>query len=267
MRWLCILGALLLSGCYNASLSDRHATGKQYQKQSSKRRYAIEHDKAPEGPPPTKFQKVKPIYEPFSRYGNPESYSVEGRKYEVLRSAHGYKARGLASWYGTKFHKQRTSSGDDYNMYAMTAAHKTLPLPTYVKVKNLSNGREAIVKVNDRGPFRSDRVIDLSYAAATKLGLLPNGTAPVEIEALAMNQKGKPHVAHYYVQAGAYNSRDLASILQKKLLVITKSPVFIEKYEQRFIVKAGPFADKTMSDRLKSQLAAKGVSGSFTVLQ
>jgi rare lipoprotein A len=229
------------------------------------KRSVEQKDGAPSGPPPTAFPYVKPIYEPLSHYGNRESYQVEGRNYSILRTASGYKARGIASWYGTKFHSQRTSSGEEYNMYAMTAAHKTLPLPTYVRVKNLHNGHEAIVKVNDRGPFRHDRVIDLSYAAATKLGLLPKGTAPVEIEALTI--PGKSLLAHYYVQVGAFSSKDLANLLQKKLAKFTPSPVFVEQYKQRFIVKVGPFADKKMTELFKMQLAAHGVSGSFTMLQ
>nr|WP_232505608.1 septal ring lytic transglycosylase RlpA family protein [Legionella clemsonensis] len=226
-------------------------------------RYTQEKDGAPKGPLPSSFKEVKPKLEPFSRYGNPDTYAVEGRTYEVLKNSSGYKTRGIASWYGTKFHKQRTSSGDDYDMYAMTAAHKTLPLPTYVRVKNLSNGRVAIVKVNDRGPFRNDRVIDLSYAAATKLGLLPHGTAPVEIEALNTGKR----VAHYYVQAGAFSSEKLAILLQSKLARLTPSPVIIEKYDQRFIVRVGPFATKQMTDSLKNKLAANGVNGSFSLLR
>ncbi|MCC5015926.1 MULTISPECIES: septal ring lytic transglycosylase RlpA family protein [unclassified Legionella] len=229
----------------------------------SSKRYSQEKDGAPVGPMPVSFKEVKPKNEPFSRYGNPESYAVDGHTYEVMKSSGGYKTRGIASWYGTKFHSQRTSSGDDYDMYAMTAAHKTLPLPTYVRVKNLSNGRVAIVKVNDRGPFHSDRVIDLSYAAAIKLGLLPKGTAPVEIEALSTGKR----VAHYYVQAGAFNSEKLANVLQNKLAKLTPSPVIVEKYENRFVVKVGPFADKQMTSNLKNKLAANGVHGSFALLQ
>ena len=126
------------------------------------------------------FKKVMPN----RRYNGPNSYSVRGQTYKVMRSSGGYKARGIASWYGNNFHQRRTSSGDRYNMYAMTAAHKTLPLHTYVRVKNLKNGRVVVVKINDRGPFHSNRVIDLSYAAAAKLGIFPSGTAPVELEAV-----------------------------------------------------------------------------------
>ncbi|MQM36214.1 Endolytic peptidoglycan transglycosylase RlpA [wastewater metagenome] len=118
---------------------------------------------------------------PRSRYGNPDSYEVLGRRYHVMSDASGFRQRGIASWYGKKFHGRRTSSGEPYDMYAMTAAHKTLPLPSWVEVTNLDNGRKAVVKVNDRGPFAKGRIIDLSYAAATKLGVVSTGTAPVSI--------------------------------------------------------------------------------------
>lgn len=131
-----------------------------------------------------RIQDAVPAAEPRSKYGNPPSYSVYGKTYHVLDSSAGFRERGIASWYGRKFHGRRTSSGETYDMYQMTAAHKTLPLPTYVRVRNLENGREAIVKVNDRGPFHDGRIIDLSYTAALKLGVLGAGSARVEIEAL-----------------------------------------------------------------------------------
>lgn len=123
--------------------------------------------------------------EPRSRYGNPDSYEVFGKRYHVLPTADGYRERGGASWYGKKFHGRRTSSGEPYDMYAMTAAHKTLPLPSFVRVTHLGNGRSAIVRVNDRGPFHDGRIIDLSYAAAARLDMINDGHAEVEVEALA----------------------------------------------------------------------------------
>lgn len=125
-----------------------------------------------------------PRPEPRSRYGNPKDYEVMGERYFVLGSAAGYQERGRASWYGTKFNGKRTSSGEPYDMFQMTAAHKTLPLPTYVRVTRVSNGRSVVVKVNDRGPFHQGRIIDLSYAAAAKLDLLKEGSAEVIVEAL-----------------------------------------------------------------------------------
>ena len=125
-----------------------------------------------------------PHHEAYSKYGNPRSYVVGNRRYHVLANSTGYRERGIASWYGTKFHGRRTSIGEPYDMLAMTAAHKTLPLPTYVEVTNLRNDHKVIVRINDRGPFKDNRIIDLSYAAATKLGITAHGTGLVEIQAL-----------------------------------------------------------------------------------
>lgn len=133
---------------------------------------------------PNNIPDAVPKTEPLSKYGNPKSYVVRGKRYYVLKNAKGYDKTGLASWYGTKFHGQHTSSRESYNMYSMTAASPVLPIPTYVKVTNLRNGRTAIVKVNDRGPFRSDRLIDLSYAAAVKLGYANKGTTRVRVTAI-----------------------------------------------------------------------------------
>lgn len=133
---------------------------------------------------PGTIEPAQPRAEPKSRYGNPESYVVHGRRYRVSETAEGYVAEGTASWYGSKFHGRRTSSGETYDMYALTAAHRSLPLPTYVHVTNLDNGKSLVVRVNDRGPFHDDRLIDLSYAAAVKLGFADSGTAPVRVRAL-----------------------------------------------------------------------------------
>lgn len=125
-----------------------------------------------------------PRVEPLSRSGNPASYHVRGKRYFTKKTSAGHVERGLASWYGKQFHGRKTSSGERYDMYGMTAAHKTLPLPTYVQVTNVENGRTAVVKVNDRGPFHGPRVIDLSYSAAKKLGVIQKGTAMVEVRAI-----------------------------------------------------------------------------------
>lgn len=129
-----------------------------------------------------------PRIEPLSKYGNMPSYVVDGREYFVMESANNYNETGVASWYGSKFHGSRTSSGETYDMYRMTAAHRGLPLPTYVEVTNLDNGKRTVVRVNDRGPFYDDRLIDLSYAAAVKLGVVESGTARVKVRALSRSE-------------------------------------------------------------------------------
>ncbi len=142
-----------------------------------------------DGPPSyyvddTKIPNAVPKVEPLAKYGNMAHYKVFGKQYYVMNNSHHYEEQGVASWYGSKFHSHMTSSGEKYNMLAMTAAHKTLPLPTYVRVTNLTNGRQVIVKVNDRGPFEANRLIDLSYVAAKKLGMLGHGTTRVDVKAI-----------------------------------------------------------------------------------
>ncbi len=141
---------------------------------------------APVTPPPKpdSIPEVIPRIEPRARSGNPPFYDVFGKRYYVLSSSVGYRERGVASWYGPGFHNVRTSIGEPYDMYGMTAAHKTLPLPAYVRVTNLQNGRSVVVRVNDRGPFVGNRIIDLSYSAAAKLDMLRNGTAMVEVRTI-----------------------------------------------------------------------------------
>jgi rare lipoprotein A len=148
---------------------------------------SISNTEPPQAPPPITPQAVPdavPRLEPRSRYGNPPFYEVFGKRYYVLSSSVAYVERGVASWYGPGFHKVRTSTGELYDMYGMTAAHKTLPLPAYVRVTNLQNGRSIVVRVNDRGPFVGNRIIDLSYTAASRLDMLRNGTAIVEVRAI-----------------------------------------------------------------------------------
>lgn len=257
----CFLMSCWLTNCAHHPINSNAAT----EPVKNSKRYTTakaERDGAPTGLIPAFLKAVTPKYESLSRYGNPQTYAVNGRTYAVMTSTRGYKSRGIASWYGTKFHSKRTSSGDHYNMYAMTAAHRTLPLPTYVRVKNLTNGRAVVVKVNDRGPFHSNRIIDLSYAAASKLGMLPRGTAPVEVEALDLGKR----IAKYYIQAGAFNSKNLAYGLQNKITKLTSSPVVVEQYAQRFVVKLGPFANRQLTDSLKNKLLANGIRGAFALL-
>lgn len=159
-----------------------------------------------------------PRAEPRSARGNPPFYEVFGERYTVLASADGYLERGVASWYGPDFHGGTTSSGERYDMHAMTAAHRTLPLPSYVRVTNLSNGRSVVVRVNDRGPFKSNRIIDLSRTAAAKLGMLGDGTALVEVQSVGPPSRPTNLAAaparRFYAQAGAFeepgNARQLA---------------------------------------------------------
>lgn len=185
------VSALLLVGC---SSSEVRTPGKESQstwvgaskdRNPNAGRYALKQDRGPgSNVRLDHVQNAVPRAEPKSRGGNKSSYRVLGKTYRVMPSAVGYKERGTASWYGKKFHGHKTSNGEIYDMYAMSAAHKSVPLPTFLRVTNLDNGRQIIVRVNDRGPFHGNRLIDLSYAAAYKLDMLGKGTARVELEAI-----------------------------------------------------------------------------------
>ncbi len=151
-------------------------------------------NKTKDGPPYGESASIPPMPndaiprpEPKSRGGNGPVYEVFGQRYTVMDSAYGYRERGVASWYGKKFHGNLTSMGDTYDMYGMTAAHKSLPLPTYVRVRNLRNNKTVVVRVNDRGPFVHNRIIDLSYYAAVKLDMIGTGTSLVEVEAITFD--------------------------------------------------------------------------------
>ncbi|MHB8425366.1 MAG: septal ring lytic transglycosylase RlpA family protein, partial [Gammaproteobacteria bacterium] len=191
-----------------------------------------------------------PRYEPRSPYGNPASYTVDGKTYHVLPDCTGYHARGIASWYGSKFHGGRTSDGETYDMYAMTAANKVLPLPCYVRVTDLENGRSVIVRVNDRGPFVKNRIIDLSYAAAARIGMLGAGTALVDVQAVTPGEPPPPTAPgsnlpvpsgmppgsaatgtasepQLFVQVGAYATESNATRVLTRLRAASVSPAFI----------------------------------------
>jgi len=221
-----------------------------------------------------------PKSEGKSKYGNPASYTALGKRYHVMARSDGFKDKGKASWYGRKFHGRKTSSGEVYNMYGMTAAHKTLPIPCYVKVKNLDNGKETVVRVNDRGPFHAGRVIDLSYAAAKKLGVYPKGTANVVIETISptppallasretpepiphKNPKPKrlaPTQGPVYVQMGAFQNKSAAEELAKKLRAIDAHPVRIatsKSPKKLYRVQVGPLVDKESAEELQERLAS-----------
>lgn len=187
-------------------------------------------DGAPESPPPDLASIPEPVPrdEPRARYGNRSPYSVLGRTFHVLPNADGYLERGTASWYGNKFHGRATSSLEPYDMYRYSAAHRTLPLPSYVQVTNLENGRSVVVRVNDRGPFHGDRLIDLSYVAALRLGMLERGTAPVEVRALrpgegpALAERAPTPAppaadAPVWLQVGSFRDHDNAERLRRGL--------------------------------------------------
>jgi rare lipoprotein A len=245
-------------------------------------------DSAPVSPPPNLSRIPDPVprTEPLSKYGNKSPYQVLGKTYYVVPVPDNYKEYGNASWYGTKFHGQRTSSGEPYDMYKLTAAHRSLPIPSYVRVTNLDNHRSAIVRVNDRGPFHSERLIDLSYAAAVKLGFAERGTARVMVEvvdgtdqfsnvakadagstpppattppaatalAVVPPEPAVPGPEQIFLQAGAFKDAAGAERLRKDLLRIVDVSVNVQRLpnDGYYRVRIGPVMQMSEATRLQT---------------
>jgi len=242
-----------------------------------------------DGPPATVPPEVLrtpdpvPRDEPRSATGN-KPYVVLGRSYTPLREATGYRERGIASWYGRKFHGKKTSSGEAYDMYAMTAAHRTLPLPSYARIRNLANGKTVIVRVNDRGPFHDNRLIDLSYTAAARLGILGRGTGVVEVEGIdsrsepvstpivaAPAASGADGGARLFLQVGAFASRHNAESLRDRLERGEFRPVEIQasgdSNARLYRVRIGPLASVEESDRLAARVSAAGLGEARVIVE
>lgn len=231
-----------------------------------------------------------PRPEPRSRYGNGPVYEVFGKRYVVMNSGNGFKERGVASWYGKKFHNKMTSMQEPYDMYAMTAAHKTLPLPSYVRVRNLSNNKSIVVRVNDRGPFIDNRIIDLSYSAALRLDMVRDGTSLVEIEAIGFDgpsgdrpvrrstapvSSTPPSKAEntnrVFVQVGAFGSRENAT---RRLAALKSGGIgttFVIKDESSdpaiYRVRIGPIKGVVQYDILVEELENLGISDPYLITE
>jgi len=257
-------------------------------------------DAAPSGRPPARLP-ADPIPRPEarSRYGNGPVYEVYGQRYEVLEFNYGYVERGVASWYGRKFHGRPTSSREPYDMYRMTAAHKSLPLPSYVEVRNLENDRRIVVRVNDRGPFVKNRLIDLSYAAALKLGIVEKGTGMVEVRAISFDAAPEPPVEvaaatgvamttppdgsrpvtdrdepaghRIYVQVGAFGERANAERRHRLLKDRGIDEAFVHREADRtpaiYRVRIGPLSGVADYDRVVGELSGMGIDDSHLVTE
>ena len=226
---------------------------------------------APPAPAPDTAGEGVPREEPRARLGNPPFYKVAGKRYVVLASAAGHVERGVASWYGPTFHGGRTASGETYDMNAMTGAHPTLPLPTWVRVTNLQNGRSVVIRLNDRGPFSSNRIIDLSRAAAEQLEMIRAGTAMVEVRSLAGGSPQAPAtpvaptdaVPRFFAQAGAFadegNARRLAGRLREAGVgEVAVSEIRVDG-RRLFRVRVGPVTGVGEFDALIERLRGAGV--------
>ena len=253
-------------------------------------RYSISQDRAP-----TRIVDLasipEVIPEPLNRTGagNRSPYTVLGKSYEVMPTEVGYNERGVASWYGEKFHGHKTSNGEVFDMFLASAAHKSLPIPSFLRVTNLDNNRSIVVRVNDRGPFHGDRVIDLSYAAALKLGYADRGTARVQLESIiatgtfgdrvvrAANSGGNETLRvnstdSKYLQVGAFSDLSAAQEVTSKVEEITSLPVFIwtvntssNKILHR--VRVGPISDPGQIQRVSESVVAANLGSPYTVTE
>lgn len=295
-------GAVLLGGCASKSPAPVDSSSGS----SDGGRYSLKHDRYPDAPVDvSKVPDAVPRVEPLSRGGNRSPYNVLGKEYHVMDSALGYRQRGVASWYGEKFHGHDTSNGEVYDMYTMTAAHKSLPLPTFVRVTNVDNGRQVIVRVNDRGPFHDDRLIDLSYAAAARLDMLAHGTARVEVEAIdprtwstgrilassasstpapvatvkatplpastpAPATSSHPAGAGRFLQVGAYSNADAAASVRDELARVAQGAAVSVKAIERqgaqlYRVLIGPLSAQVSAEELIAGVEAAGHRGAILV--
>lgn len=251
---------------------------------------ASEQDRPPgsdEIPPDvTRIPDAVPEPVERSRYGNPESYEVLGKRYRVMADGRGFKQRGRASWYGKKFHGRRTSSGEKYDMFAMSAAHKTLPIPTYARVTNLANGKSVVVRVNDRGPFHAGRIVDLSYTAAAKLDFLKHGSTEVLLEVVDAGGKPLPAPAPVvvaeadaeaepapppppsdvrgpprFLQAGVFGDSRNAETFRDHLRASQIRPLVMRSAQRAgkwvYRVLVGPFDDPNQLNAMRSRLHAE----------
>lgn len=278
---LCLLlPSIFLAGCsvgkgggvYGAYNTERGGYTLQDRITSSgKGRYTQRTDSLPANPPDvSRVPDAVPKPEPKSRGGNASSYVVFGQSYRVLNSSRGFTQTGTASWYGKKFHGHLTSNGEVYDMYTMSAAHTRLPLPTYVKVTNLDNNRQVIVRVNDRGPFVGNRIIDLSYAAAYRLDMIKTGTARVRIEAIdpvqwqAQNARNNRAVAStnsptsVFLQVAALGDAQAAKRLKHRVRQLTQAPVRVlsQGVPTLYRVQVGPLQEGTSVETAIQQLEA-----------
>ena len=252
-------------------------------------RYSINQDRAPtRNISVSQVPEVIPVPVKRTMAGNRSPYTVLGKSYSVMPSEEGYSERGVASWYGEKFHGHKTSNGEVFDMYLASAAHKSLPIPSFLQVTNLDNNRSIVVRVNDRGPFHGDRIIDLSYAAAVKLGYADRGTARVQLDAIVPRgdtnrtiasststtvlSTGNEFAAEKYLQVGAYSQRDSAEEVSSKLRKITNRPVFIRSIQTvnngtMHRVRIGPVNDSREIDQISRQVVSANLGNPYTVTE
>ncbi len=265
-----LIFALALSGLFGCSSSQ----------------FMVEKDGAGKRIDTSAIPNATPKPEVVTKAGNKSPYEVFGKTYRVLPSNKDYKESGVASWYGTKFHGRLTSNGEVYNMYGMTAAHKSLPIPSYARVTNTENGRSIVVRINDRGPFHDERLIDLSYVGAMKLGYADKGTARVLVEAIDTTPKPGPTPitvtpskpapqtliakagsadTGQYLQVGAFTNMATAQQLQNKIRSLTSQPIILRTQDKLHKLWIGPIADNIELLSIKAMLKKTANLSTFSV--
>ncbi|KXI30586.1 septal ring lytic transglycosylase RlpA family protein [Paraglaciecola hydrolytica] len=249
-------------------------------------RYHQQHDSPPKVlPQEVKMHDAVPGYEPYAP-ANLRPYTVRGINYRPLETGKGYSAEGTASWYGQKFHGHLTSNGEVYDMYTMSAAHTTLPLPSFARITNLANGNQVVVRINDRGPFHANRLVDLSYAAALKLGMLSHGTAKVKLDVIHIDQEGHVTVGNtptikanntnesvtsssppknLYIQVAALQDKNKVEQLGSGLTSLYQVP-FHSPYENGiYRLRLGPLSDEQTASRLLGELKENGYQSAYKI--
>lgn len=253
-------------------------------KEKSDSRYTMRQDKAPVNPPDVSFvPDAIPVALPYSRGGNRSSYEVWGKRYAVMNTHLGYREEGIASWYGLKFHGHQTANGEVYDIYKMSAAHKSLPIPSFARVTNLDNGKQVIVRVNDRGPFHGDRLIDLSYAAASRLDILAKGTGRVRVEAIdarmaivpdapvqsAHSQIASVDTGSKFLQVAAFGNQTNALNAQLRLAQLLGTEVQVVEVDtgggRLHRVLVGPVRSGLSLDGLINRIVGAGYSSPILV--
>ncbi len=258
---------LLLAGCATQLPESPATVTREPATPAPKSRYAVAHDFAPlRSISADEVFDAVPQSDPILAVGNMSPYTVAGVTYEVLQDYRSYREQGTASWYGAKFTGHETSNGELYDVYLPSAAHKSLPIPSYARVTNLDNGKSIVVRVNDRGPFHSDRLIDLSYAAAVKLGYMETGTARVEVAVIDVvgvkDRRDDTYGMYRYLQLGAFGKEATARTLMQELQALLPAPVFISPVDKGgtllYRVRVGPVADTTQLLAVQQQLQDSG---------
>jgi len=241
--------AFILSGCSSSGSKTDHSS-----------RYKMKHDAAPLRAPTTLEMQDAVVTQVVKSASAGRPYTVLGKNYTPMLDETGYTEEGIASWYGRKFHGYHTSNGETYDMFAMTAAHKTLPLPSFVRVTNTENGKSVIVRVNDRGPFHADRIIDLSYAAAYKLGYYNHGTAKVKLEAITLEDSPtRPS----YIQVAAGSTLENIEALAFRLRQQYQLPTSIVESDTLYRLRLGPIKDAEQAQQVLEKLKQNQFQNAF----